>query len=142
MTIENGRLYYRMNPVKTVPIKEALQRFVEFLRGILKPVLVGHNSKKFDLPFLRFYLKENQMWEAFLSVVEGYVDTVIVFKKEVPNTPSASHKQVDLVKDLLGEEYEAHAALEDVRALQKLSELVKDKLLKYRFGAKEIENRY
>ena len=136
LTHVNGQLHYKRNPVETIPITDALQHFMEFLQEIPKPVLVGHYSKKFDLPFLRFYLKENDMWETFLSVVVGYVDTWIVFRQEFPNR--TSYKQVDLVRGLLGEEYEAHSALEDVRALQKLSKLVKEKLLKYRFGAKEI----
>ena len=136
LTHVNGQLHYKRNPVETIPITDALQQFMEFLQEMPKPVLVGHYSKKFDLPFLRFYLKENEMWETFLSVVVGYVDTWTVFRHEFPNR--TSYKQVDLVKGLLGEEYEAHSALEDVRALQKLSELVKEKLLKYRFGAKEI----
>ena len=136
LTQVNGQLHYHSNPVETIPIMDALQQFMEFLQEIPKPVLVGHYSKKFDLPFLRFYLKGNDMWETFLSVVVGFVDTWIVFRQEFPNR--TSYKQVDLVRGLLGEEYEAHSALEDVRALQKLSKLVKEKLLKYRFGAKEI----
>ena len=136
LTHVNGQLHYKRNPVETIPIMDALQQFLEFLQEIPKPVLVGHYSKKFDLPFLKFYLKENDMWETFLSVVVGYIDTWIVFRQEFPNR--TSYKQLDLVRSLLGEEYEAHSALEDVRALQKLSKLVKEKLLKYRFGAKEI----
>ena len=136
LTHVNGQLHYKRNPVETIPITDALQQFMDFLQEIPKPIPVGHYSKQFDLPFLRFYLKENNMWETFLSVVVGYVDTWIVFRQEFPNR--TSYKQVDLVRGLLGEEYEAHSALEDVRALQKLSKLVKEKLLKYRFGAKEI----
>ena len=98
----NGQLHYKRNPVETVPITDALQQFMEFLQEIPKPILVGHYSKKFDLPFLRFYLKENGMWETFLSVVVGYVDTWIVFRQEFPNR--TSYKQVDLVRSLLGEE--------------------------------------
>ena len=97
---------------------------------------MGHYSKKFDLPFLKHYLKENDLWETFLTVVVGYVDTWIVFRQEFPNR--SSYKQVDLVRGLLGEDYEAHNALEDARALQKLCELKKEKLLHYKFGAKEI----
>ena len=136
LTLVNGQLNYKMRPVETVPINQALQQFMEFLQGIPKPVLVAHNSKKFDLPFLKHYLKENDLWATFMSVVIGYVDSWIVFRQEFPNR--SSYKQVDLVKDLLGEEYEAHAALADVRALQKLCELKKENLLDYRFGAKEI----
>ena len=136
LTLLNGKLHYEMNPVETVPIKEALQQFIKFLREIPKPELVGHYSKKFDLPFLKHYLKENDMWETFQSLVAGYIDTWIAFRQEFPNR--SSYKQVDLVRGLLGEEYEAHNALEDARTLQKLCELKKEKLLDYRFGAKEI----
>ena len=110
LTHINGQLHYHSNPVETIPIMDALQQFLEFLQEIPKPVLVGHYSKKFDLPFLRFYIKENDLWETFLSAVVGYVDTWIVFRQEFPNR--TSYKQVDLVRGLLGEEYEAHSALE------------------------------
>ena len=136
LTLENGQLHYKMNPVETAPINQALQQFMEFLQKIPKPILLGHYCKKFDLPFLRFFLEENDLWATFLSVVVRYVDTWIVFKEEFPNM--SSYKQVDLVRELLEEEYEAHNALADVRALQKLCELKKDNLLDYRFGAKEI----
>ena len=69
LTHVNGQLHYHSNPVETIPIMDALQQFLDFLQEIPKPVLVGHYSKKFDLPFLRFYLKENDLWETFLSVV-------------------------------------------------------------------------
>ena len=92
LTHVKGQLHYKRNPVATISIMDALQQFMEFLQEIPKPILVGHYSKKFDLPFLRFYLKENDMWETFLSVVVGYVDTWIVFRQEFPNR--TSYKQV------------------------------------------------
>ena len=68
-------------------------------------------------------------------VVTGYVDTLITVKREFPYL--SSYKKVNLVAELLGETYEQHKGLEDVKAVQKLSDLVKDKLWTYRFRPEE-----
>ena len=44
------------------------------------------------------------------------------------------------MKDLLHESYAAHNSLDDVKALAKLSVLVKDKFPSHTFGASEIRN--
>ena len=137
LTEMNGQLYYKANPVDTVPIDQALRKFIDFLKETDTPILVGHYCKNFDLPFIRFYLNQHDLWKSFISEVKGFADTWEIFKAEFPNRNS--YKQVNLVKDFLGETYEAHSALEDVKALKKLSEeKIKDKLLKYRFGAKDM----
>ena len=134
LTIVQGTLHYKGDAVNSINIKEALENFIDFLENVHKPVLVGHNIKKFDVPFIGFYLKRYSLWERFLAAVVGFVDTWILFKQVYPFRPS--YKQVDLVEHFLHESYDAHNALEDVKALQKLSDLVKDKLWDYRFGAK------
>lgn len=79
-----------------------------------------------------------QMWENFLSKVVGCVDTLHVFKKEFPRR--GSYKQDVLMNELLHESYCAHNALDDVKALQILTELVKPVFSKYMFGASVILN--
>ena len=136
LTQVQGNLFYQGNLVHSIPIEDALKKFVDFLENIHKPVLVGHNIKKFDLPFLGFYLKKFGFWKKFVTAVAGFVDTWILFRQEYPGRSSC--KQVDLVAGLLGETYEAHNAMEDVKAVQKLCELVKDKLWDNRFGVGAI----
>ena len=110
-------------------IKDVLLEFIDFLETIQNPVLVGHNIKTFDLSFLFNHLMKCEQWENFCEVVVGFVDTLPVFKKEFPNR--SSYKQDILMKNLLHESYSAHNALDDVKALQKLCELVKILLSKH-----------
>ena len=112
--------------------------FITFLKTVKNPVLVEHNIKTFDLTFLHNNLIKCQMWENFLSIVIGFVNTLHVFKKEFPRR--GSYKQDVLINDLLHESYSAPSALDDVKALQKLTELVKPVLSKYMFGANLILN--
>ena len=70
--------------VLTTSTKGALSDFITFSKGILNPVLVGHNIKSFDLLFLYNHLNRCQLWEVFLGIVAGFVDTLLVFKKEFP----------------------------------------------------------
>ena len=54
----------------------------------------------------------------FQDCVIGFVDTLAIFKKALPNREK--YCQESLVADLLGVCYSAHNSLEDVRALQRL----------------------
>ena len=112
------KLYHKGIPVGTVNCLDALLQFITFLEDIPNPVLVGHNIRGFDLRFLYVKLKEYGLWEKFTSVVPRFVDTLTAFKKEYPN--QGSHTQAALVKEMLGETYEEHNCLEDVKALEKL----------------------
>ena len=76
--------------------------------------------------------------KSFKSTVSGFIDTLPVFKKESPKR--GSYKQEALINDLLQETYSAHNALDDVKALQKLCELVKPALLKEIFDPSIIIN--
>ena len=123
LTTVNGKLFHDGKAVTTVSVQDAMSEFTAFLKTVKNPVLVGHNIKTFDLIFLYNNLTKCQLWENFLSTVTGFVDTLHVFKKEFPRR--GSYKQDVLMNDLLHESYSAHSALDDVKALQKLSELVK-----------------
>ncbi len=52
----------------------------------------------------------------------GFLDTYKMLKELIPNMKS--YKQENLVKDVIGESYMAHGALQDVLALQKLVNFV------------------
>ena len=84
LTVINGQLHHKGNAVTTLGINDALQNFINFLKAIQKPVLVGQNIKTFDLIFLYNNLVKCELWESFLSVIVGFVDTLLAFKKELP----------------------------------------------------------
>ena len=63
LSIVQGTLHYKGDAVNSINIKDALEKFIDFLENVHKPVLVGHNIKKFDVPFISFYLKRYSLWE-------------------------------------------------------------------------------
>ena len=137
LTEINHQLYFNGKVVDAIGISDALSTFLDFLAKTEKPVLVGHNIKTFDLMFLHKYLSQYGQWKHFTSLVVGFVDTYQVFK-EFPK--QGSYKQDALVNDLLHESYSAHNSLDDVKALQKLSQVVMSAFPRYIFGATAIVN--
>lgn len=114
----NGRkLFLHKQPVDTVSIEEALQSFISFLKTFDKPLLVGHNSKRFDCRILLRILEEFYLVDEFLEVVSGFLDTLLL-SREMFKLPK--YTQASLVEHFLRRGYEAHNATEDVRALQDL----------------------
>ncbi|CAC5408592.1 unnamed protein product [Mytilus coruscus] len=112
-------MFYNLQPVSYKLPHEALTDFITFLSKYpSKPVLVGHNIKRFDCHVLYHSLKANQMWNELSSHKCGFIDTMELFKKIMPGLPSYS--QTILVSELLGKNYCAHNAVDDTRALFKL----------------------
>ena len=138
LTVINGQLCFDGKPVDTVSVNEALHDFINFLKTISRPLLAGHNIKTFDLIFLYNNLVNCEYWECFQSITVGFVDTLAVFKKEFRKRKS--YKWKVLMHDLMHETYSAHNALDDVKALQKLLELVKPTLAKHMFSHNIILN--
>ena len=138
LTMVNGQLYDNGNAEDSIGTKKTLIRFIDFLKTIQNPVLVGHNIKTFDLIFLFNNLAKCDLWESFLSIVVGFIDTLLVFKKEFPKR--SCYKQGVLMHELIHETYSAHNALNDVKALKRLIELVRSKSPKHTFGSSVIVN--
>ena len=136
LTVKNGELHYDGIAVETLNCEEALGQFITFLQNIDKPVLVGHNIRTFDLLLLHHHMMKFSLWDQFLDKVCGFVDTLNVFKKEYPKRSSCN--QSSLITDFMNETYAAHNALEDVKALQRLSQIVISKFPVYTFGADAI----
>ena len=114
-----GKLHHRGKPVNAKPAKEALKIFIEWLKAKKEPVvLFAHNAKMFDCKRIIYSLKKYDLSSSFERCVVGFVDTLILFKRILPQREKYS--QESLVADLLGISYGAHNSLEDVRALQKL----------------------
>ncbi|KAJ8249265.1 hypothetical protein GJAV_G00232950 [Gymnothorax javanicus] len=117
-SVEGGRLYQHGHALPTIPNLQALDAFLAFLHNLGRPLLAGHNARTFICPVLARALDEWQRRAAFLRVTSGFLDTLPLARDLLPGQPN--HKQKDLVKAVLGEQYPAHDALEDARALEKL----------------------
>ncbi|XP_072528314.1 protein PML [Salminus brasiliensis] len=117
LTTKGPKLFLNKQPVDTVPLKEALRSFVSFLKTFNRPLLVGHNSKRFDCPILQRILEEFYLLDEFMDVVSGFLDTLLL-SREMFVLPKYS--QAYLVQNFLQTTYGAHNAAEDVRTLQDL----------------------
>ncbi|CAL8263276.1 unnamed protein product [Merluccius merluccius] len=113
-------LFLHRQPVLTNSLREVVVSFIAFLRMLGRPVLVGHNIRRFDCPLLARALDELDLRGEFRSTVTGCVDTLPLARDICKDYGLRSFRQEDLVRELLGARYEAHDALEDVRALQSL----------------------
>ncbi|KAM9528241.1 protein PML-like [Salvelinus alpinus] len=106
-------------PVHTIPLREALTSFISFLSSFHEPLLAAHNAQRFDCPVLARALREYSLMDEFQKVVSGFLDTLKIGKEMFPSTRTG-YSQKSLVRVFLEKTYEAHNALEDVKALQEL----------------------
>ncbi|CAG2201766.1 unnamed protein product [Mytilus edulis] len=122
LKFQNGKMYHDDKEVQSIGISNALKAFILFLKDINNTVLVGHNSKIFDVPILITALEKNGLLNNFMSSVKGFIDTLPLFKECIPNQPSYS--QPKIYNTLFGELYSAHDSMEDVVALRRLFEKI------------------
>ncbi|XP_075996796.1 three prime repair exonuclease 4 [Genypterus blacodes] len=118
--VRRQRLYLHRQPVLTSSLREILVAFLAFLQMLGRPLLVGHNIRRFDCPVLARALDGLQLRAKFTSSVSGCVDTLPLLREMLKERGLRSFRQENLVKEVLGVSYTAHDALEDVRALQSL----------------------
>lgn len=113
-------MFHNNKEVKAVNIRTGLLSFLDFLSCNVthSVVLFGHNIKNFDVPVLFNALLSCEIVDKFVTQVDGFVDTLPLFKLIKPGL--SSYSQTNLFKHLLDESYEAHDALQDVIALQRL----------------------
>ncbi|CAC5424590.1 unnamed protein product [Mytilus coruscus] len=83
-------------------------------------VLVGHNSKVFDISILITALEKHGLLNYFMSSVKGFIDALPLYKECIPNQPS--YAQPKIYNTLFGELYSAHDSMEDIVALRRLFE--------------------
>ncbi|XP_071005007.1 protein PML-like [Oncorhynchus clarkii lewisi] len=114
------RLYHHRCPVLTNSLKEVLVSFIAFLRMLDRPIVVGHNIRRFDCPVLARGLDEFDLKAEFQFAVSGCLDTLPLAREILKGRGLQSFRQENLVRIVVGISYEAHDALEDVRALQRL----------------------
>ncbi|KAJ0001073.1 hypothetical protein NQD34_006093 [Periophthalmus magnuspinnatus] len=124
LSVHKHRLYLHKRPVLCTPPTEALLAFLSFLHMCQKPtqrpLLVGHNARAFDVPVLLRALEGRGLRGALEDTVEGAVDSLALSRDMLRDRGVCSYRQEALVRRLLGEDYTAHDALQDARALQRL----------------------
>ena len=116
------------NPVPAKPLQTCLHSFTQFLdvcssSSIDYLILLGHNASVFDTPRLllnggpTFTSKLNEM-----KVLFGDSLPVLKVLRDEPNSPlqPATNKLGDVYETLFSEKFDAHDALEDVKALRKI----------------------
>ena len=119
LTIVAGQLLYKSKLVKAITLTECLQDFITFLKSLKKKViLVAHNGKVFDSRILVKAIIANNMLGELQSVLTGFIDTLPMLKKLLPDR--SSYKQEELVRGCLNKTYDAHNGLEDVKSLRDL----------------------
>ncbi|CAB1453543.1 unnamed protein product [Pleuronectes platessa] len=118
--VRRQRLYLHRQVVLTNSLREVLVSFMAFLRMLGRPLVIGHNIRRFDCRVLSRALDELDLRAGFNSSISGCVDTLPLAREVLRDRCLKSFRQESLVKELLGVTYKAHDALEDVRALQAL----------------------
>ncbi|KAI5614862.1 maternal protein exuperantia-2-like [Silurus asotus] len=123
--VRRHRLFRNRRPVLTNSLKEALVCFITFLRMFGRPLLVGHNIRRFDCLVLARVLDEFDLKATFQDGILGFLDSLPLTRQLLKDSGVQSFKQENLVKTVLGVSYAAHDALSDVQALQMLYRALK-----------------
>ena len=118
--LATNKMYVQGKEVTYTTQYQALLMFIDFLKDIQYPVLVGHNICNFDMPVLTNRLKESGLFSTFIEETKGFVDTLKMAKRMFSKNEVDNYKQCTLVKHFIGTDYNAHNAIEDVRSLQQL----------------------
>lgn len=119
---QKNQMYHYGKEIYSVHIHQALLSFLDFLKSKSCPVLIGHNIGSYDVPILSRLLEEFGLLAAFLQLISGCIDTLKLSRKVFSKSEILNYKQSTLVKAILGKEYDAHNALEDVKILFQLFE--------------------
>ena len=85
-------------PVESIKIISALEKFLKWLQKCHYVILVAHNGRRFDFPVLISALMKLDINRLFATVC-GFIDFLAVFRKIYPGR--SNYKQANLVKDIL-----------------------------------------
>lgn len=132
--VASGQLFYQQTKVNSVDIQTCLTEFNIWLKNFPNPILVCHNGKVFDSVILMRYVMQYPE-SGLKSTIAGFVDSLHVFREILPE--QHSYKLQTLVQDTMGLAFNAHSALEDVKALQSLvlhHKVSYEIMLKHSFG--------
>lgn len=140
MTIKNinriRTLCHRNNPAQSVTIEEAFGDFLTFIKQVKNSdevnnnltVLIGHNSATFDVPILLRNSDDN-FKDNLTDMNIYFADCLHLVKNLIKNKHKAIElktggyskpNQSSLYTHLFNEQFDAHDAVEDVRALRKI----------------------
>ncbi|XP_028286233.1 three prime repair exonuclease 4 isoform X1 [Parambassis ranga] len=142
--VRRRRLYLHRQLVLTNSLREVLVAFIAFLHMLGRPLLIGHNIRRFDCPLLVRALDELNLRAEFEASISGCVDTLPLAREILKDHGLQSFRQENLVRGLLGINYKAHDALEDVRALQTLYTVLEptpEIICKHKFTLDTIANK-
>ncbi|KAM7002114.1 protein PML-like [Tautogolabrus adspersus] len=142
--IRRHRLYLHRQLVLTNSLREVLVSFIAFLQMLGRPLVVGHNIRRFDCRLLARALDELDLRAEFDSSISGCVDTLPLAREMLRDRNLQSFRQENLVRELLGVDYKAHDALEDVRALQALYSVLQptpELICRHRFTLDTMQNK-
>ena len=129
-------LCHRNNPVQSVTIEQALGDFLTFIKQVKNSdevnnnltVLIGHNSATFDVPILLRNSDDN-FKNSLTDMNIYFADSLHLVKHLIKDKHKALERetggyckpnQSSLYTHLFNEQFDAHGALEDVRALRKI----------------------
>ena len=116
LSVRGGQLMHNGLAVETVSTNDCLVDFINYLANKQSPICVGHNIRSFDCPILVHHLLACELFDQFLDSVHGFLDTLLLYKHLLPQRKS--FRQEELVKDIVGGQYDAHNAIADVAALR------------------------
>ncbi|KAK3084373.1 hypothetical protein FSP39_012413 [Pinctada imbricata] len=95
---DTKKMFVKGKEVNSKPVQEALLDFVDYVKRIPKPILVGHNACNFDIPVLTNRLREFKLLEELSTHVLGFVDTLKISKRIFKKCDVSNYKQENLVK--------------------------------------------
>ena len=99
LTVRKGKLYRMGEPVDAVEMKDALQKFVNWLKAKNKKVvLFAHNANAFDSKRIIHTLMRCNLLNPFTECVAGFVDTLSLFKNVLPGRKRYSQERLRLYK--------------------------------------------
>ncbi|OWF48116.1 hypothetical protein KP79_PYT01251 [Mizuhopecten yessoensis] len=139
LQVINNKMYHHQTEVASVSLLDGLVLFKEWFSKIgPKPVLVCHNGKAFDAIVMCRAVQQH-LQSGLKDVISGFVDTLPLFKDVLPG--QVTYKLESLLHSVLQTQYNAHCALEDVLALQKLVihlNVPNSKMLTYSFSTNHM----
>ena len=140
-TVDGKRVLFKQsNPVLALTCDEVLSRFINYLENSVREcqkltavtarkvctVLVGHNAKRFDVPVI-LHNSNSSIIAKFQSLGIFFGDRLSLFEYLVKesilkdrNGDSCALNQSAVYKALFDQGFDAHDALEDVKALHRI----------------------
>lgn len=118
IVFDGSTLYVRGQRVAAIPIREALDNFLEWLKKFSDVVLVAHNGRVFDFRVLCIAVNKCNLQNTFRETVTAFVDSLSVMRRNVPKLPS--YKQECLARHFSLPDYNAHNAVDDVIMLERI----------------------